>query len=241
VQDTAWQNLAQRNGLALLGCYFTDSKHPDQDIERYVRAGDGSGQALMDILTRFASQSGHVELAGLPLLMWGHSAGGQFNYEFACWKPERVLGFVVNKGGIYYTAIGPAAVGQVPGLFFTGEKDLEYRSDIVKGIFAVNRRFGACWAIAQEPGAGHEVGLTKKLTIAWFEDLVQLRLPAMDTGSGASPTIKSLTEDSGFVGDPKAHQVVPFAQWQKTRYPTAWLPTAGFSEKWLAFVEGRSF
>jgi pimeloyl-ACP methyl ester carboxylesterase len=34
------------------------------------------------------------------------SAGGQFNYEFAAWKPDRVAAFVVNKGGIYYTAKG---------------------------------------------------------------------------------------------------------------------------------------
>jgi len=96
-------------------------------------------------------------------------------------------------------------------------------------------------AIAQEPGAGHEVGLTKKLTIAWFEDLIQMRLSAADAVPGTSAAVKTLTEDSGFVGDPKTHQVVPYTQWEKTRYPTAWLPTAGFSEKWQAFVEGTSF
>ncbi len=30
----------------------------------------------------------------------GFSAGGQYNYEFASWKPEKVISFVVNKGGI---------------------------------------------------------------------------------------------------------------------------------------------
>ena len=84
--------------------------------------------------------------------------------------------FVVNKGGVYYTAITSAAARKVPGIFFTGEKDLEFRIDIVKGIFAVNRRFGALWTIACEPGAGHEIGLTKKLAILFFEEIIPLRL-----------------------------------------------------------------
>ncbi len=45
------------------------------------------------------------EIAQAPLLLWGMSAGGEFNYEFVAWKPERVAAFVVNKGGIYYSAL----------------------------------------------------------------------------------------------------------------------------------------
>ena len=236
VSDSAWQNFAYRNGLALLGCYFTDSKHPDQDIENYVKTSEGSGQALVDVITRFAAGSGHAELANAPLLLWGHSAGGQFNFEFTCWKPDRVMAFVVNKGGIYYTAIAPAATRQVPGIFFTGEKDLEYRTDIIKGIFAVNRRFGALWVFAGEPGAGHEIGLTQKLAIAFFQEILALRLLPVNQESNV---MRELREDSGFIGDPKNHQINPFSQWKKTSYPTAWLPTVRFSEKWVAFVEGK--
>jgi hypothetical protein len=239
--DTVWQEFARRNGLALLGCYFTDSNHPDPAIEYYANAREGSGQALIDVINRFALHSDHAELAALPLLLWGHSAGGQFNYEFTCWKPDRVMGFVVNKGGIYYTAIAPAVVRQVPGIFFTGEKDIEFRSDIVKGIFAVNRRFGALWTIADEPGAGHEVGSTMKLAMAFFEEILPLRLATASVESGKAAVMHGLLEESGFIGDPKTMSVVPFTQWVKTGYPTAWLPTARFSEKWKLFVEGKSF
>ena len=152
-----------------------------------------------------------------------------------------MLGFVVNKGGIYYTALTSATARQVPGIFFTGEKDLEYRSDIVKGIFAANRRFGALWTIAIEPGAGHEVGQTKKLAILYFDELIRLRLPERKTDQTVKSGLIILREDSGFVGDPKTHQVIKFAEWKKTSYPTAWLPTVKFSEKWLAFVEGKAF
>jgi hypothetical protein len=40
-----------------------------------------------------------------PVALWGVSAGVKFNYEFVCWKPERVTAFVVNKGGIYYSSL----------------------------------------------------------------------------------------------------------------------------------------
>jgi alpha-beta hydrolase superfamily lysophospholipase len=38
----------------------------------------------------------------LPLLLFGFSAGGGFNCEFASRKPEKVISFLVNKG-VYYT------------------------------------------------------------------------------------------------------------------------------------------
>ena len=78
--------------------------------------------------------------------MWGRSAGGQFNYEFVAWKPERVLAFVVNKGGIYYSALLPKAAREVPGMLFIGGKDLAFRNNTIAGLFAVNRRGGALWA-----------------------------------------------------------------------------------------------
>lgn len=82
-------------------------------IEHYVDVSKGSGQAMLDALTELSMQSKHPELANAPLLLWGMSAGGQFNYEFVAWKPERVVAFVVNKGGIYYSALVSAAARQV--------------------------------------------------------------------------------------------------------------------------------
>jgi hypothetical protein len=77
------------------------------------------------------------------------SAGGQFYYEFAAWKPERVIAFVVNKDGIYYTALTPRASRDVPGMLFIGGKDLDSRVQTITGLFAVNRRAGALWALAE--------------------------------------------------------------------------------------------
>jgi len=87
VDEVIWQKLAVAHDLALIGCYFTDRKHPYMDIEEYVNVKEGSGKALTDAIKHFAEKSYHPELDMAALLLWGHSAGGEFNHEFACWKP----------------------------------------------------------------------------------------------------------------------------------------------------------
>jgi len=241
VDDSLWQELALKHNFALLGCWFTDSPHEDMSIESYANAGLGSGQALLDIITRFAAKSGHSSMAGAPLLLWGHSAGGQFNYEFACWKPERVIAFVVNKGGFYYTALAPKQARNVPGLFFTGETDLDARRDIIKGIFSMNRRAGALWAFAEEPGTGHQVGQTKKMTAVFFDEVIPLRAHRNLPGNDNSAELTLLKESSGYIGDFKSRIIFPVAEGRRVVYPASWLPGPRSAEAWLSFVKKIDF
>ena len=186
--------------LALVGCCFQDKPHAKNSfIEGYALASSGSGQALLDALTAFAAASKHNEVASAPLVLWGHSAGGQFNYEFTCWKPDRVLAFVVNKGGVYYTHLAPKSARRVPGVFFIGENDMEFRKMSVYGIYAVNRRAHALWTLAVEPKAGHEVGKTRDFAIAFFDAVLPLRQPKAN-----SPTLADVQEDDGWVGNLKS-------------------------------------
>jgi pimeloyl-ACP methyl ester carboxylesterase len=144
VEIAGWQEFAARNKVALVGCRFTDKPHDQGFIEEYVNVSRGSGKALETALSAFAERSKHPELATAPLLLWGMSAGGQFNYEFVAWKPERVAAFVVNKGGIYYSALLSRDARKVPGILFVGGKDMDSRIATITGLFAVNRRGGAC-------------------------------------------------------------------------------------------------
>jgi poly(3-hydroxybutyrate) depolymerase len=202
VDDPVWQAFAVKHKLALVGCRFTDKPHEQSFIEDYANVSQGSGQALLDTLAAFAARAEHPELAAAPLLLWGMSAGGQFNYELVAWKPERVVAFVVNKGGIYYTALTSRASRNVPGMLFTGGKDLESRRTTIAGLFAVNRRAGALWALAEEPGAAHIVGRSRDLAVIFFEDVIALRLDEQPPGSNAAPALKTLAEKTGFLGDP---------------------------------------
>jgi len=226
-----WQEFAAKHKLAIVACRFTDKPHDQSFIEHYVNVSQGSGQALLDALTAFAKSASHAELATAPLLFWGMSAGGEFNYEFAAWKPERVVAFVVNKGGIYYTALTSKASRDVPGMLFIGEKDLDSRVSTISGLFAVNRRGGALWAIAEEPGAAHIVGRSRDMGALFFEELLPLRI-----GPSA---LKPLDEKSGFIGDPKARTFQPASAPNPPAYPTAWLPTERVARAWQAVVTGQ--
>jgi dienelactone hydrolase len=216
VDDAVWQAFAVKNRVALVGCRFTDKPHDQSFIEEYINVSKGSGQALIDAINAHAAESKHPELSTAPFLMWGMSAGGQFNYEFVAWKPERVKAFVVNKGGIYYSALLPKASRAVPGILFVGGKDLEFRTNTIAGLFAVNRRGGALWALAEEPAAGHIVGKSRDLAMLFYEDVL---------GGG------TFSEKTGFIGDPKTKTVQP-STGAAPATPTSWLPSERVAAAW---------
>ena len=228
-QDSTWQAFAARQRLAIVACRFTDKQHEQGFIEEYIAVSRGSGDALLGAISRFAQRSGHPEVANAPLLMWGMSAGGQFNYEFVAWKPERVLAFAVNKGGIYYSALLSRAAREVPGMLFIGGKDLAFRNNTISGLFAVNRRGGALWALAEEPGVAHVVGKSRDVSMVFFEDVLPLRL-----GSGGA--LSRLEEKSGYLGDLSARTFAPLGDGRVPNYPTAWLPTERVAKEWQAMV-----
>jgi pimeloyl-ACP methyl ester carboxylesterase len=233
-EDKAWQAFAAKHRLALVGCRFTDKPHTQNFIEEYAAASRGSGQALENALRSLGERSGHRELGDLPLLLWGMSAGGQFNYEFVAWKPERVAAFVVNKGGIYYSALLPQAARNVPGVLFVGGKDLESRISTITGLFAVNRRAGALWALAEEPGAAHIVGRSIDVARIFFEDVMSARL-------GHSPSLKPMVEKDGLIGDPRTKTFQPSGAAPLPNYSTSWLPTERVARAWQAVETEKPF
>jgi hypothetical protein len=240
VTDSFWQEFAGLHSFAILGCWFTDYKSDNMFIEKYVDVSKGSGQAMLDVIRKFSVSSVHPELAGAPLALWGMSAGGEFNYEFACWKPERVIAFVVNKGGIYYTALAPEATRSVPGIFFTGEKDLDARRDIIKGLFSMNRRAGAQWIYAPEPDAGHEVGLTRKLAAIYFNEIIPMRI-SNQNGKNANYALTTLSISTGYIGDHKSQSIFPVSEGNKYDYPVSWFPGNKTAEAWLGFISKKQF
>lgn len=235
VNDTLWRSLANAQRLALLGCRFTDRPHDPMFIEEYVDVSRGSGPALLDALASLGERSGHPELQNAPLFLWGMSAGGEFSYEFAAWRPERVAAFVVNKGGVYYSAMVSAEARAVPGLFITGAEDAEFRKRIISGLFAMNRQAGALWALVSEPGTAHALGQSRQLGAAFFQEVLPLRLP----GEGGDITgLQALRESAGFVGDPTTGEFEAVGASPDADSPRAWLPTEGFARAWQAVIRG---
>jgi poly(3-hydroxybutyrate) depolymerase len=227
-EDTVWQGFATKNKLAVVACRFTDKPHDQGFIEEYANVSRGSGQALLDAIAKFSARSKHPEIATAPLLLWGMSAGGEFNYEFTAWKPERVAAFIVNKGNFYYTALVPPAARQVPGMLFVGGKDLEFRTNTIVGLFAVNRRGGALWALAEEPGVGHVVGKSRDVAMVFFEDVLAARL---DNGR-----LRPMPAAPAFLGDYKTKSYQAPGE-TAPKDPTAWLATERVARAWQDMVK----
>jgi poly(3-hydroxybutyrate) depolymerase len=228
-EDTVWQAFATKNKLAIVAVRLTDKPHDQSFIEQYANVSQGSGQALLDAIAKFSTRSKHPELANAPLLLWGMSAGGEFNYEFTVWKPERVAAFIVNKGNFYYTALVPPAARNVPGMLFVGGKDLEFRTNTIVGLFALNRRGGALWALGEEAGVGHVVGKSRDVAMVFFEDVLLLRL-------GDQPgQLKPIAAKSGFLGDFKSKSFQPIGE-TAPKDPTAWLVTERVARAWQDMV-----
>jgi len=234
VDDPFWQDFATKARVALVGVRLTDKPHDQMFIEHYIDVSKGSGQAFLDALASLARASNHAEISSAPLLLWGMSAGGEFNYEFAAWKPERVVAFVVNKGNVYYTALAPDAARRVPGILFTGEKDLAFRVDAVAGLFAINRRAGALWAYAQEPGVGHEVAHSREFAAVFFDEMLAARL-------SPDGSLTPLDEKSGLFGDSRTQTISPAGDTKPpAQYPVSWLPTARVARAWQQVLAGKT-
>ncbi len=232
--DPTWRAWAASHKLAIIGTHFTDKQI--SIVEDYANVSKGSGQALLKAINAFAARSRHPELATAPLVLWGMSAGGEVNYELAAWIPDRVAAFVVNKGNFYYTGVASKATRNIPALFFVGESDLQYRITAVTGIWAMNRRPGALWALVQEPNTPHAVGRSDVLSRMFFDDVLPMRI---HSGSAA---LSPLDPDKGWQGDLGSHAVaamVPGAKPSDT--PTVWLPTERSAKAWAEVETGQPF
>jgi hypothetical protein len=232
VDDQYWQDFANKHDFALMGTFLQDHMHPNMMIEDYIQVSKGSGQAIIDAIDHFADESGHEELSYAPFLLWGMSAGGELNYELAAWIPERIIAFVVNMGGYYYTSAPPEATRQTPGLFFVGLDDLPSRNTMVKGLFLTHRRAGALWTLAEEKGVGHEVVGSRDLAVTYFEEVMKKRLPENAMGY---KSLKAVNEDMGTVGNIYKHTLAPLEE-GLMKEATAWLVSDKFAKAWQVFV-----
>lgn len=168
IHDKQWQDFAVKHSLAIVGCFFQDADPSGFEGYCDVR-GSRSGAKLLDYLDEKVWNG----TPSVPLFLWGFSAGGQFNYEFAVNYPQYVAGFVVNKGGIYYTAMAPPNTREIPGCFIIGNHDSQWRKDILTGIHGINRVAGAKWVKVVEDHVAHQVGDSERIGREFFEFILK--------------------------------------------------------------------
>ena len=229
VLDSVWQNFATKHNFLIAACHFKDYKDSARKPP-YREVSKGSGEVLLTAIKSYSKTISKNYINDLPLLFFGFSAGGQYNYEFACWKPEKVLSFVVNKGGYYQTGIAPIETHKVPAIFFIGEDDKYYRNDMIQGVYSVNRNFGANWTLIIEKNTKHSRKNSKNLSISFFESIISQRLSKTNS-------LLDINGENSLLGIPEKKIISSLKELGKTDYLTIWLPNEYFGNIWLESLE----
>ena len=223
VTDSAYQALASGQNFALMGAHIFN-----------MHMNTGIGDAVIAAMDSFAVLFRHDELEFVPFFINGYSWGGQFAYHFTKWIPERIVGFITQKGG-YHNADPAGDAIEVPGLMFVGENDLPYRIENLTGIFLDHRPLDAKWILAMEQDAGHSQITDHSFLDSFFNTVTDLRLP--DSMDVFQPIIlNSLTDSVGWFGDQDTWNIGSFEFYNGIIDSSSWFPSRNVGERWQNFV-----
>ncbi len=153
---------ARKCNAVLIACYYRG------EGLGYDLPSGGSGRALDDAIAYFSEKIGQPGLISAPLMIWGHSMGAQFAFNYACWKPERLAAFASIKAGSFQLNPQDASYS-VPGVIAVGEWDDPGRIRNGSAGFLQAKGRHAKWAFLNEGGSGHEPGRSDLLVRAFFE------------------------------------------------------------------------
>ena len=223
VNDSNYQTLASSQDFALMGAHIFN-----------MNMQTGIGDAVIAAMDSFAVLSSHDEISFIPFFINGYSWGGQFGYHFTKWIPERVLGFITQKGG-YHDSTDAGGAMEVPGLMFVAENDLPYRIDNLTGIFLDHRPLGAKWMLAMEQGVGHTQVTDYPFLDSFFNTVADLRLPdSMDVFQPV--TLNPLPDSMGWLGDQTSWTIGAWDCYDGAVDSSSWFPTREVGELWQNFV-----
>jgi len=223
VTDSAYQSLVNGQDFALMGAHIFN-----------MHMETGIGDAVIAAMDSFAVLSQHDEISFIPFFINGYSWGGQFGYHFTKWIPERMLGFITQKGGYHDTTDAGDAI-EVPGLMFVAENDLPYRIENLTGIFLDHRPLGAKWALAMEQDAGHTQITDQNFLNSFFNTVTDLRLPQpLDVFQPV--TLITLSDTIGWLGNQDTWIIGDWDCYDGIVDSSSWFLAREEGELWQNFV-----
>ncbi len=205
--DPAWQELAKKHRLGLLGCYFKNNMSAQSGF--YQFPANGAGKLLMDAVRKAYKRD-------LPLAIYGFSAGSQFTARFVALQPRRIKVWAAYAPGSVDTLRpGPSLP---PGILLCGANDTE-RLDKARTYFEEGRSNGSRWLWATVPNTGHTAAPAAEALVRSFFDAV------LTSGASANSGEWINLED----GKP--------APSGGTRKPAfGWVPSAAVATEWQALT-----
>ncbi len=179
-EDEHWKDFAIKNSCAIFCPYFhtQDSFNYFNYIEgenaaneHYVAAKNGSGKAYFSALDKLLKKSKIKNGDQLPIYLFGHSAGGIFNYNLTLYKSERIAAFTVNKAAEVYPLPSDELLNK-PGIFFIGGQDLKRRNGNIETIYNY-RKEDSPWVLINENNQAHDLGMSEYFAQSFFERIMK--------------------------------------------------------------------
>ncbi len=198
----------------------------------------GSVTVLQHALDRFAGGSGHPELANVPFVVYGFSAGGGFANRLVNTLPERVIASAPLSSAMRMV-IPPAAL-EVPVCMFSGETE-DRLNPMLGGLMATNRSLGAHWAWAVAEGQGHGESDQATLALPFLDHCTRLRYPADADPRRGPVALRPLDLASGWLADNSTWRsgltkIAPYGGLDAEVRTTSWLPDQDIAYLYRAYA-----
>lgn len=220
--DEVFQNLASVQNVAIVSCFYQG----DSETHEYYNADGGSGKALLRAIEEFAYRTDRPELENLPLLFWGHSAGGMFSLSFMNWRPDLVAVVAAIRTPIYNAEVKDSSFA-IPTMFLLGENDDVELNESCISYCTENRNKGALWSYALEPLIGHSIGNADYLSLPFLIKVLTKRAGMVN-----------LPEDSGWLGDYSTGNISSYNAYNGNKSGAAWLPDEYIAGLWKKYQSG---
>lgn len=232
VNDTDYQQIAEANDLALLGCEFSDGEKKE-----YQRDEGVVPESILIAVEGLAAASGHPELSFAPLAMHGISAGSNVSAAVARVYPDRVI-----------TAVGMAAPNgpgqsnsdslELPMFYTMGAKDKDSFLEYTKMWLMKGRAEDAVWGAVTFPNEGHGGPLAKEISLLYLREIIPLRLdldakaPNEILKRGKSYPMENIEIKEGYLANPAKQTTAPYKEYEGKKDDAYWLPTKAIAELW---------
>jgi hypothetical protein len=239
-----WEKLSEKTESGLLFAQFS-SIGPTvvTDYLPSTAQRSNSNPAVADglsvLLKRLAQDSGHHELADVPVIFWSHSAAGDVAANFVKSYPKRTLAAIFYHGPPRYGDM--KILEQIPVLLFAGGKDNQVPPTQVQNFFRHGRALSAPWTFGLDIESPHgdvppsfpSLKKAEALMMPWITAIIKLRV------GPDGKALRPVTNKAAWLGNHQTGEVRPIENFSESKADASWLPDEATARGWQALNELR--
>jgi len=247
-----WRRLAIELQLALVVVQL----EADDGSAAPYHVPEQAAPTLLAVLNAAAVDTGVPEIEHLPIVWWGHSAGGMAGSTMLAQIPERTAGFVGFHGSVLPEVLGrkeghethiDALLSRefmdVPCLIQVGSNDANHIQKTSTQLHQRGRSRNAKWALSIDPESGHwDANAARKLAIPFVRGVVATRigtdgLVPVDEGTGWLGQLnhhRDKDDEGKWVLVVDSATTKPTGGSKRDARRASWLIDEAFAAAWLA-------